>query len=46
MPRALEKKLKAAAKKKHLSKERTNAYVYGNPTMKKYLKKKRAHKKK
>ena len=29
MPKALENKLKREAKKKHLSKARTNAYVYG-----------------
>lgn len=29
MPKALEQRLKKEAKKKHLGKERTNAYVYG-----------------
>jgi hypothetical protein len=29
MPKALENKLKAEAKKKHLGKKRTGAYVYG-----------------
>lgn len=29
MPKALESKLKRQAKKKHLSKKRTNAYVFG-----------------
>ena len=29
MPKALERKLKAEAKKKHLGKKRANAYVYG-----------------
>lgn len=29
MPKAMEKKLKAEAKKKGLGKERTGAYVYG-----------------
>ena len=29
MPKALERKLKAEARSKHLSKERTGAYVYG-----------------
>lgn len=29
MPKALEAKLKKAAKKKHLSKKRMGAYVYG-----------------
>lgn len=33
MPKAVERKLKAQAKKMHLSKKRTGAYVYG--TMKK-----------
>lgn len=39
MPKKLEMKLKVEAKKKGLSKERTGAYVYGNPVMKTYLKK-------
>jgi len=43
MPKVLEKKLKARAKKMGLGKKRTGAYVYGNKTMQKYLKKK--HKK-
>lgn len=29
MPKAIENKLKQEARKKHLSKSRTNAYVYG-----------------
>lgn len=29
MPKALERKLKAAARRKHLGKRRTGAYVYG-----------------
>ena len=29
MPKEMERKLKAEAKKKHLSKERTGAFVYG-----------------
>lgn len=29
MPKKLEQQLKKEAKKKHLSKERTDAYVYG-----------------
>ena len=41
MPKALEKKLFAEAKKKHLGKKRTNAYVYG--TLSK-VKKQKAHK--
>ena len=40
MPKALERKLKAAAKKKGLSKKRTGAYVYGNKTMQKHRGKK------
>lgn len=38
MPKALEKKLKRAAKKKGLSKKRAGAYVYG--TLNKLKKKK------
>lgn len=41
MPKALERKLKAQAKKKGLSKERTGAYIYGNKTMQSYMKKKK-----
>lgn len=29
MPKALERQLRAEAKKKHLGKKRSNAYVYG-----------------
>lgn len=29
MPKEMERKLKGEARKKHLSKERTGAYVYG-----------------
>ena len=29
MPKALERKLKAEAKKKHLTTKRANAYIYG-----------------
>lgn len=40
MPKTLEKKLKAEAKKRGYGKKRTGAYVYGNKVMKAYLKKK------
>ncbi|HEY4712022.1 MAG TPA: hypothetical protein VIH69_05020 [Dehalococcoidia bacterium] len=43
MPKALEEKLKRQAEKKGFGKARTGAYVYGNETMQKYMKKK--HKK-
>ena len=41
MPKALERKLKAEAKKKGFSKRKTGSYVYGNKTMQAYLKKKK-----
>ena len=37
MPKELEDKLKREARKKGLSGDRFNAYVYGNKTMQKYL---------
>lgn len=41
MPKELERKLKAEAKKKGLTGKRAGAYVYGNPVMQKYLRKKK-----
>lgn len=40
MPKILEQKLKAKAKKKGLKGDRADAYVYGNPTMQAHMKKK------
>jgi hypothetical protein len=40
-PKKLEEKLKREAVRKGLSKERTGAYVFGNPVMQKLMKQKR-----
>ena len=47
MPEALERKLKAQARKKFPgNKKRQDRYVYGSPPMQKYLKKKKPKSKK
>jgi len=44
MPKKLEEALKRSARRKGLTGKRFRAYVYGNPVMQKYLKKKKKKK--